>query len=182
MVSKKIPEQYLPLFADVIGYNRETNKYQAKGFSTLNKKFISFVQIGNSNLNSVKGLQEASLEYLGQLQDRITHVNQLIDVLNQFNNTEDILRNCQAVLSNRGVWNTSVIVYSPTTTNDEGEIKKILNHLFENENEKYYDVAIENQINTLVGRIGHGYFEKNNKTVRKFVDNLGIDTEILKTV
>lgn len=182
LVSKKIPEQYLPLFADVIGYNRETNKYQAKGFSTLNKKFISFVQIGNSNLNSVKGLQEASLEYLGQLQDRITHVNQLIDVLNQFNNTEDILRNCQAVLSNRGVWNTSVIVYSPTTTNDEGEIKKILNHLFENENEKYYDVAIENQINTLVGRIGHGYFEKNNKTVRKFVDNLGIDTEILKTV
>jgi phage major head subunit gpT-like protein len=63
LVSKKIPEQYLPLFADVIGYDRKTNKYQAKGFSTLNKKFISFVQIGNSNLNSIKGLQEASLEY-----------------------------------------------------------------------------------------------------------------------
>lgn len=182
LISKKIPEQYLPLFADVIGYDRKTNKYQAKGFSTLNKKFISFVQIGNSNLNSVKGLQEASSEYYGQLKDRITHVNQLIDVLNQFNNTEDILRNCQAILSNRGVWNTSVIVYSPTTTNDEGEIKKILNHLFENENEKYYDVAIENQINMLVGRIGHGYFEKNNKTVRKFVDDLDIDIESFKSI
>lgn len=184
LVSKKIPEQHLPLFADVIGYNRETKKYEAKGFSTLNKKFISFVQIGNSNLNSVKGLREASREYWGQLQDRIAHVNQLIDVLNQFNNTEDILRNCQAVLSNRGVWNTSVIVYSPTTTKDEGEIKDILDNLFRDENEKYYDEAIENQINTLVGRIGLAYFDKQkrNKTVRKFVDNLGIDTKILETV
>lgn len=183
LVSKKIQEQYLPLFADVIGYDRKTNKYQAKGFSTLNKKFISFVQIGNSNLNSIKGLQEASLEYLGQLQDRITHVNQLIDVLNQFNNTEDILRNCQAILSNRGVWNTSVIVYSPTTTNDKGEIKKILNNLFRDEDDKYYDEAIESQINMLVGRIGLACFDrqKRNKTVRKFVNDL-IDIKLLESI
>ena len=147
-------------------------------------KFISFVQIGNSNLYSVKGLQEASLEYLGQLQDRITHVNQLIDVLNQFNNIEDILRNCQAILSNRGVWNTSVIVYSPTTTNNADDIKKILNNLFKDENDRYYDEAIENQINTLIGRIGLAYFDrsKRNKTVRKFVDSLGIDINLLKSI
>ena len=168
----------------MIGYDRKTEKYKEKGFSTLNKKFISFVQIGNSNLNSVKGLQEASLEYLGQLQDRITHVNQLIDVLNQFNNTEDILRNCQAILSNRGVWNTSVIVYSPTTTNNADDIKKILNNLFKDENDRYYDEAIENQINTLIGRIGLAYFDrsKRNKTVRKFVDSLGIDINLLKSI
>lgn len=184
LISKKIPEQYLPLFADVIGYDRKNGEYRAKGVSSLNKKFISFVQIGNSNLNSVKGLQEASREYLGQLQNRIEYVNQLINELKQTSDLETILRNCQAILSNRGVWNTSVIVYSPTTTNNADDIKKILNNLFKDENDRYYDEAIENQINTLIGRIGLAYFDrsKRNKTVRKFVDSLGIDINLLKSI
>ena len=174
---KKIPSELLPIFSDVIGFDRKNQKCRAKGVPYLNKKFISFVQLGGNNvanINTVQGLKKCSQEYLGQLIDRIAYVNLLTDILNNPQYTiEDVIRACENILSNRGIWNTSVVVYSPDTTSDPGDIAKILIYLQQNADDKYYDAAIIDQLNTLIGRLGLGYFKKENEKVKTFIDSLG---------